>query len=133
VDYDGRKEALFRWRLYLLGWVLAAAATCYFGAQPDLRLVLLLMIGGLGAAVPASIEAPFINDALRAGHPEQYQYFGLDSPSRWFFFSRLPLLVVLDKKTGDPTLELMKRSVRVAWVFPVLLAVVALTFWEYAR
>lgn len=131
MDYDDYSEARFRWRAYLVGWILATAATCYFGLDSDFRLTLLLLAGGFGATIPANIESPFINDALRARHPDEYRTFGLDSASRWFWLPALPLSVVLGAKSGDPALEVMKRSVRVGWAFPFGLFLIGLAFWDF--
>jgi len=130
LDYDGYAEAVFRWRLYLVGWVLALAGAVYFGMDSSARLTAMFVAVLIGLA-PTNIEAEFIDNALRARHPEAYEAYGYGSGmTRRLWFDGLPLIAAFGKRTDDLALETMKRSVRGALVFPLVVAVVAVSVWS---
>lgn len=130
MEYDGYAEALFRWRLYLVGWVLAIAGAVYFGIDSSARLTAVFVAVLVGLA-PTKVEDDFIDNVLRARHPEAYEAYGYgNGMARRFWFDGLPLIAAFGKRTDDLALETMKRSVRGALVFPLVLAVVAVSVWS---
>ena len=53
-----------------------------------------------------------------------------ERPARRFWFDRFPPIAAFGNRTDALALETMKRSVRDALVFPLVLAVVAVSAWS---